>query len=80
MLTPKNDIYRSKELSPTSKSLIEVKKDHSSFPVMICIASGNDVSLALELFGWFKELQSQFLKVLFTITSFVLSSKRSFCS
>ena len=67
---PKNDIYRSKELSPTSKSLTEVKKDHSSFPVMICIALGNDVSLALELFGRFEELQSHFLQVLFTIISF----------
>ena len=37
---------------------------------MICIALENDVSLALELFGRFEELQSHFLQVLFTIISF----------
>ena len=60
ILALKNKIYISKELSPISQSLTWSKKDDCSFPAIIRISFGNEVSLTPKLISSLKRATFSF--------------------
>ena len=80
ILALKNKIYISKELSPISQSLTWSQKDDCSFPAIIRIAFGNEVSLTPKLISSLKRATFSFFfrnKYCLVYLLFILSSKRS---
>ena len=80
ILALKNKIYISKELSPITQSLTWSKKDDCSFPAIIRIAFGNEVSITPKLISSLKRATFSFCfrnKYCLVYLLFILSSKRS---